>query len=319
MTNPTGKTVLFRMNGVSYAFMREIGCVNCPQCSADKPRANTSGALIIQSEWASHRQTEHVLLFDCGAGVVDSLIDFGVTAVSHVFVSHNHIDHYATLHALNAGQRRSGGASFEAIYATPGTFANGPGKLFHWLEDLHQPVMPGRTLHLGLGINLQVTPVAVYHGPYAYEPVNWVVEFGHRDAGTYRKLLLCWDLLHLVPRYAPEDADAHYDGAMTDADDLNDTHVELLRGADELFIDSNTVTPQPQSGHTSVDAALRFYIPQMKPKRTWFVHYSGHEDPFGPLSDDGLQAWLDTHKGDYALPDADLRVAQHGMTLVYGV
>ena len=52
----------------------------------------------------------------------------------------------------------------------------------------------------------------VWHGPKARDPVIWVVEFGDPAAGTHRKLILAWDMLHLVPRYPGDDADAAYRG-----------------------------------------------------------------------------------------------------------
>jgi hypothetical protein len=61
------------------------------------------------------------------------------------------------------------------------------------------PVTPGN----GLGINLEVTPVPVYHGSFAFEPVIFVVSFdgGNSTPNSRRKLVLCWDFLHLVTRH----------------------------------------------------------------------------------------------------------------------
>jgi hypothetical protein len=56
-------------------------------------------------------------------------------------------------------------------------------------------------------------------------------------------------------------------------------------------------------------------IPLLRPKRTWLVHYSGHEDPFGPLSDADLQIRLDHDKIAHGLAAHDLFVAHHGMAL----
>ena len=318
ITQPT-KTVLFRMNGVANAFMRELGCKNCPQCSPQKPRANTSASLIIKSDWARHRQTEYHLLFDCGHGVVDSLIDFGVDYVTHVFLSHNHSDHTMGLGRLNATQRRSGGQTLSALYATQGTWDAGPSNIWPWLEEYLQVVRAEQPLELDLGVGLRVTPIAVYHGQFAPQPVIWVVEFGSAADNSYHKLVLGWDMLHLIPRYAAEDADAHYNGEISPHAALIPQHAALLANADELFLEANTLTPQPQTGHTSVQAALRFHIPAMQPRRAWFVHYSGHEDPQGPLSDDGLDSWIATHQANYGLGATPIALARHGMTLAFVV
>jgi hypothetical protein len=69
----------------------------------------------------------------------------------------------------------------------------------------------------------------------------------------------------------------------------------------------------------SIEAGFRFLIPELQPKRTWVVHYSGHEDPGGPLSDQDLQHWINREKSCYDLGSADIWLAQHGMLLAYEV
>ena len=87
------KIIQFRMNGVRNAFLRELGCLHCPQCGEEKPRANTSGSLLIYEAGKYRRELETHWLFDCGSGVVDSLIDNRVTTVNRIFISHSHSDH----------------------------------------------------------------------------------------------------------------------------------------------------------------------------------------------------------------------------------
>jgi len=318
MAAKPGKTVVFRMNGVCNAFIREIGCHSCPQCSADKPRAQTSGSLVVKSSWKNRRQTEYHVLFDCGIGVVDSLIDFGISTVSHIFVSHNHLDHIAGLDRLVNGQKRSGGPVPLDVYCTQGTWDEGPHRLYPWLSLNHKLVAPAKTDRLSLGIDLRITPAAVYHGRFASEPVIWIVEFGSESDNTHHKIVLGWDLLHLVPRYSSEDKDAHYAGTTVSSTVLVSPHDALFQDVDELFLAGNTITPQ-DTGHMSIETALSFLIPSIQPKRTWIVHYSGHEDSFGPLSDEQLQDWLNKNKRAYGLDNHDILVAQHGMTLVYNV
>jgi hypothetical protein len=323
-------TVQFRMNGVSYAFLRELGCHPCPQCSAVKPRANTSGSLFVH-DWTKRRAVvEHHLLFDCGAGVVDSLIDHGVSGVTQILVSHRHADHLLDLDRLVTCCKRSGQPMPLNCYCTGQTWLEGPMSLFPWLPLRHRAVTPDRPVHffaagkedraLGdLGIGLRVTPVAVWHGTNAREAVVWVVEFGHRDGGSYRKIILGWDLLHLIPRYPGEDADDYYDGPCRDSNVLGADHAGLLQDADELFLDATHWNPRPKTGHTSVAAALRFHVPVLQPRRTWLVHYSGHSDPWGPLDDDDLQGRLDREKRHTAAADCAIVVARHGMTLSWVV
>lgn len=340
------------MNGVSNAFMRELNCAPCPQCSDDKPRANTSGSLLIKTSSGFERH----LLFDCGIGVVDSLIDFGIRRVDYIFNTHNHFDHVAGLDRLLNSLRRnpSGGQPKTPLfYSTSGTWNKGIlepyGYLANWVEwrNINPQVASGASVPLeDLGIGLSVTPFPVYHGPYAYEPVIFVVEFGSGD--TRRKLVLCWDLLHLVMHHpAPPDdwfkvrrAVPGSHGYPTDdrpqlpeqqmlytaldnpteglgPEDLTDRH-KLLFGADEFIVEGNTALPNFCTGHISIIGAMEL-VRRSKPKRTWVVHYSGHEDCWGPMSDEELQNWINVEKRYRGIEDQDIRVARHGMTLTYAL
>ncbi|MCA9443985.1 MAG: MBL fold metallo-hydrolase, partial [Candidatus Omnitrophica bacterium] len=304
------KSVLFRMNGVCNAFMREYGCRDCPQCSEKKPRAHTSGSLIVRDGEEAHH-----LLFDCGMGVIDSLYEFEAPYVTHLFLSHNHLDHIAEIDFLMNTQPRTGGPAKPPVYCTEGTQREGPGGRFPWLDLDYRRVTDGIPIEIGLGISLRVTPFRVYHGPTASEPVNWVIEFEDPREHETRKLILAWDLLHLIPRYPLEDRDEHYRGPTTGYRNLSDAQASLLRGADALFIEGNTLTPQPQSGHTSIETLLRFHIPQIRAKENFIVHYSGHEDSEGPMSDADLQGWLDSHKREFGLVDWRIELARHGTLL----
>jgi hypothetical protein len=311
------KTILYRQNGVANAFMREYGCRNCPQCSVKKPRVHTSGSLIIKSDWESHRKEEYHLLFDCGAGVIDSLMDFGAPFVTHIFFTHNHWDHIAEIDPLVNTQARSGGPENPPVYCTQKTWETGPNGRFPWLGLNHQSIHPYEPIELDLGIGLKVTPVPIYHGPTAFEPVHYVVEFADPDTQEKRKIIIAWDLLHHIPRYPLEDRDNHFKGEETVETAFLPQHKDLLTGADALFIEGNTLTPQPDTGHTSIQTLLKFHIPQYAAKRNFIVHYSGHEDPGGPMSDESIQDWVDLHKGEYGLADAEIKMMPHGLLLTF--
>jgi ribonuclease BN (tRNA processing enzyme) len=359
--------VIVRVNGVSHAYLREIGC-DCPRCAQHRPRANTSASILINPTADQHDGGYH-LLFDIGSGVLDSLMSRGVRRVDAVFNTHNHSDHIAEIERLVSSQRRTSQRNGTPdvpirFYATHGTWTSGVGAIFPRVANAldwvnlsphvisQQPLRPAGDA----GIDLRLTPVPVYHGPSAFEPVGVVVEFGSGPA--YRKLVFCWDMLHLVTQHpAPDDATPRYaagtllrpalpgsHGYPTDdyhqlapeqyaeryrhlpapadlaPDALLPEHA-LLHGADEFFVECNTATPQPQTSHGSVLSALHL-LRRVKAKRLWIMHYSGHEDSFGPLTDGALEAWAHARKaeiGDEALSSTPVMVAQVGTEIGYHV
>ncbi len=333
MSPDSQKTVLFRMNGVAAGFLREYGCRSCPQCSSSKPQAHTSASLFIKKGWDEHRETYHHILFDCGLGAIDSLIDFGSPWVQQLFISHGHAYHSLGLDRLVWGQVRHGGATPIEVYCTVETFKAGPKRIYPWFCEpmdgkppllQHYAVNPLTPILLGLDINLRITPVPVYQGQSAPGAVIWVVEFGEIETQTYKKIVLGWELVHFIPRFPSEDRASTYtdDNPTTEQMHLADIFGNLLSNVDELFFDGNTITPRADTNHMSIEAGLRFLIPETNAKRTWIVHYSGHEDPGGPLSYAQLQDWVDQAKQDKfrnLVAGKDIRIAQHGMQLCYCV
>lgn len=359
--------VIVRVNGVSHAYLREIGC-DCPRCAQHRPRANTSASILVNPA-ADQPDGQYHMLFDIGSGVLDSLMSRGVRRVDAVFNTHNHSDHIAEIERLVRGQQRASQRNRTPevpirFYATHGTWTYGVGAVFPRLSSAlewvnitpnvtsREPLRPND----GLGIDLRITPIPVYHGTSAFEPVGFVVEFG--SGAAYRKLVFCWDMLHLVTQHPAPAADAPRDGAGTllrpalpgshgyptddyqhlapevyaeryghlpapadlAPDALLPEH-ELLRGADELFVECNTATPQPQTSHGSVLSALHL-LRRVKAKRLWIMHYSGHEDSFGPLPDGALEAWAQARKaeiGDPTLLATPVMVAQVGTEIGYHV
>lgn len=106
--------------------------------------------------------------------------------------------------------------------------------------------------------------------------------------------MLGWDLLHLVPRYDGEDQDSRYQGPT--ADSLHPSHRVLLE-ADLLVLEGNTLAPHPDTGHTCIETGLRFAIPPLRRRGpVWFLHYSGHEDSHGPMSDTHIRKEIEARQ-----------------------
>lgn len=304
--------------GVGNAFLQQIGSAKFGGMGA---QANTAGALIIRQGETKIPPIRWVVLFDCGHGVVQGLIDRDIPWVTHLFLSHSHLDHLLEIDALVNGQRRTGGPIPLPCYCTEGTWKGGPGSHFPYLAPRQLQFMPATPLEpisLDLGINLRVTPVPVWHGPRALDAVIWVLQFGGTEGRRPWKLVLAWDLLHLIPRYPGEDADLAYDahfggnGPRATGEQLGEIHRDLFKDVDELYLEGNTRRPHPETGHTCIETGLHFYIPKIAPKCAWIVHYSGVEDSSGPFAADQLQEWIAERNNGFKV-----RVAREGMERVF--
>ncbi len=329
--------VWFRINGVGAAFLREPG-YHYPQDADYRLVANTSGSLLIEQggQLAFH------LLFDCGLGVVDSLLKADIGKLTHVFISHNHPDHFLELDRLFQGYRRAAARAEQPFrvpcYCTQGTRACGPDKLFGYLRWDRHDVVPGVPVipwafrgqdHFdtpGLGVKLRVTPISVYHGNPAIvpDPVIWSIDF--RLQGVSRRIVLGWDFLHFIPPYAGQDIEHAprrlYNGP-TSQEQLTALHAETLSRADLLVLEANTLYPKPMTGHTSLEANIKATIPLLQPRGpVWFVHYSGMEPyalppdlPEHPLSDADLKSIIAKIQQNHPPADGyDLVLAQPGDT-----
>jgi phosphoribosyl 1,2-cyclic phosphodiesterase len=291
---PTNITeLLLRVNGVQAAFGIELGFAS-PRADegrqADPYRqANTSFSLVQLRDGQVVRHT----LIDVGMGVVPSLLDFevthGVHVVHEVLITHPHFDHFAQLDWLSMALLRNGRKDQPRplpIYATRACWETGPNAIHRYLAERSdfRPLEPGSPIVLG---EVAFMPFAVDHGPKAPGAVGWVVQHSNR------KIVLTGDFLNV-----PNEDDPR------------------LVAADVCFMDANTWHPADWTGHSSVLGNLRL-IDKWKPKRGYFVHYSGYEDRerageaiHGPLTRGQFRDEL--HR---VRPDLDLRLADHGMIL----
>jgi ribonuclease BN (tRNA processing enzyme) len=280
-------------------------------------RANTSVSLII-------RRREELLLHvlvDAGMGALNSLLDFQyqtrVNRVDALLLTHPHFDHIAGLDWLANMVRRSNVPEQPKplpLYCSLPCYEEAIGRRFVWLKDLyrHRPLDSGQTVRIEGrdGAALDVTPLAVWHGPTAPGALIYRID----DQLHQRHIVLAWDLLRL--------ADGVDDGP--------------LRDADLLFIDSTSWHPQTagddpaatknhNTWHGSIEEWLSL-IPVWHPKRTYLIHYSGSSDVHphpdcpdpawaqikGPLSESELESQVRRVAEKLKL---DLRVARHAMLI----
>lgn len=296
--------------------------------------ANTSASVLLRDP-QSGRILLH-LLFDVGLGVVNSLeagsLETGAADVDALFLTHPHLDHYAELdrlaHGLRGAHRARGDKDFKLpVYCTAPCAERvlGPNGAFYWVaaQDgpaFHHPVIPCEPVEFSAGgETLRVTPVSVYHGPFAQGAVVYVVQ------GCGKKVIFGWDLLRLVE--APEQPLEHERAMFVTA--LPVAQADLVRDADVVFLDATTWHPRPQMGHISILEGLAL-SQKWQTRRLYWVHYSGNEDwtvrttPLNPVADlPGVQVlrpltdpelhWLAGRVS--TLLDRDVRYAYPGLTI----
>ncbi|NUQ65193.1 MAG: MBL fold metallo-hydrolase [Pirellulales bacterium] len=292
MTEPATE-LLLRVNGIQAAFGIELGfdSQRANEGRADDPyrQANVSYSLLQRRNGRIVRHT----LIDVGMGVVPSLLEFEVThgacVVHDVLLTHPHYDHFGQIDWLSMALLRNGREDQPRplpIYATRACWEAGPNAIFRYLAERSdfRPVEPGIPVVLG---DLILTPFAVDHGPKAPGALGFVAQYGKR------KIVVSGDFLH-VP----------------------DEENSLLFEADVCFLDANTWHPAEWTWHQSVLGNLRL-IEKWKPRRTYFVHYSGYEDRNhpnhginGPMGRDRFCRELHHVAGE-----SDIQLARHAMLL----
>jgi len=320
LSSDSESELLIRVNGWHAAwpgdFWQEPGHDVALRSDAYR-RANTSVSLLIRR---GDKLLLHVLV-DVGMGALNSLLDFQYQAhinrIDALLLTHPHFDHIAGLDWLANMVRRSnvtGQPKPLPLYCSQPCYEEAIGRRFVWLKDLynHRPLQSGKAIRIegGEDAALELTPLAVWHGPTAPGAMIYRID----DEQHQRRIVLAWDLLRL-------------------ADGVDDTP---LHDVDLLFIDSTSWHPQTagddptaaknhNTWHGSIEEWLRL-LPVWKPKRTYFIHYSGFSDSNphkdcpepawasinGPLSEHELETQLRSAGESHGL---DLRMARHAMLI----
>ena len=285
--------LLLRVNGIQAAFGFELGSESprVEEGRGGEPyrQANVSYSLVQRSGGEVRRHT----LIDVGMGVMPSLVEFershGVHVVHEVLITHPHFDHFAQLDWLSMALLRNGRSDQPRplpAYASQACWDAGPNRVFPYLAERSEfhCLQPGNAVALG---DATITPFAVDHGPKALGALGFVVQHGGR------KIVITGDCLRVCNEDDP-----------------------LLFGADVCFMDANTWHPADHTSHQSILADLRL-AEKWRSKRTYLLHYSGHEDrnyPHDPIHEPISLARLE-EEVRRASGSRDVRVARHGMIL----
>jgi phosphoribosyl 1,2-cyclic phosphodiesterase len=287
-----GTELFLRVNGIQPAFGIEFGFANerADEGRTDPYRqANVSYSLVQRREGKVIRHT----LIDVGMGVVPSLLEFeashDVHVINEVFITHPHFDHFAQLDWLSMCLVRNGRDDQPRPlpnYASQACWEAGPNTTLKYVGERSdfRPLEPGTSVALG---DITITPFAVDHGPQVPGAMGFVVQ--HAD----HRIVISGDFHH-VP----------------------DEDNSLLFDSDVCFLDTNTWHPVELGRHQSVLGNLRL-IEKWKPKRTYFIHYSGYEDrdhgddPInGAMGMERFREEVQRVSGDH-----DVQPARHGMIL----
>ncbi len=280
-----------RVNGLDNAYIREFGC-DCARCARRTRAANTSMSLFAEDERGE--LLSHVL-FDAGAGVMDSLLEYPPLQVTPrldaVVLTHWHADHTAELTRLcntwSRSRRRRGEPSPRVpVWCRTGS-ATWLERLYPHLHlsglDLHHfgGAEPMGTLLDGFGLELpgvKITPISQSHSTADLNPerpaealpccAGYLLEFSDHEVGDH-KVGLLWDL----------------DASNLWLEDPSSEAVRRLRGADHIFFDSNTwaysASPDGRPASHASFALIQRFARVLEPKQSWLVHLSGHEDAPG--------------------------------------
>lgn len=268
------------INGIEHAFLKEFGC-SCARCNEKRKRANTSISLLLLE---NNLPKLHVL-FDLGMHVVDSLCDipyfknYNNIRLDWIVLTHWHPDHVLELNRLCETwerhlQREKKPWEPIKIWCRSGTALwlekNYAYELRNFLElvlsdEYYQPGIVLKKLPLGLR-KLDIIPITVSHFPGdinfedSYMPccASFVIKYKNNKA------VLLWDI------------DNRNDWIINPSSKEENKTVRLISNAKYLFIECNTWNVE-STGHSTF-SKIKQYIKALKPKKTFLVHLSGHED-----------------------------------------
>jgi ribonuclease BN (tRNA processing enzyme) len=272
------------INGFDHAWRREIGC-RCERCLRTDHTANTSISLL---GFEQQQLTFHAL-FDAGAGVADSLLQLedlqNTPRLDWVLLTHWHPDHVADLARISTSLRRSRQrlglpSQTSNLWMREGSATWLERQQPHALRDFQvvtslEFFTKGHLLEqIALQISdLQITPITLahssadLHAPHMEERLSCCAGFVVQTPDF--KAALLWDM----------------DATNTWLEQPSAVEIqafEALQDCDLLFVDCNTwdyhqdIHGNPAS-HASFSQITRIAC-RLKPKQTFLMHISGHED-----------------------------------------
>lgn len=127
---------------------------------------------------------DHDILIDCGTGVGDLELE-ALKRIDHIFITHSHIDHIASIPLLvdSVGEDRGYPIT---VYAIPETLSILRAHIFNWLvwpdfttiPDRHRPFLRFQPLELGESIRLGGRSVTAFPAQHTVPAVSYCIDSG---------------------------------------------------------------------------------------------------------------------------------------------
>jgi len=277
------------VNGAGNAFLREFGCP-CSRCADRENRATTSVSVVARDDH-NGKILWHALV-DAGPGVVESLVNAlppEEARLDWLLLSHWHPDHTLDLNRLCETARRTSRRRGQNFARIPTWCREGTGKWlqknysYEWYRCL-DPRVAGESHPPGVLMDpvptgipaIRITPFSVSHVGADLNPENFKEPLSCSASFVIetprKKAVLLWDL------------DNRNDWILKPASDDQRKAVEKISSPHLLFIDCFAWTVEEMHGfnmgHLSF-MTVRKYAKVLKPRETFLVHMSGHEEGEG--------------------------------------
>lgn len=148
------------------------------------------------------------ILLDCGTGVGDLELD-ALASIDHIFITHSHLDHIASIPLLvdSVGEMRGVPIT---VYATPEILRILRAHVFNWLiwpdftaiPDRRRPFLRMQPLRVGESMRLGARTVTVLPALHSVPAVAYCLDSGHGQLVYSGDTAYCPDLIAAINQCA---------------------------------------------------------------------------------------------------------------------
>lgn len=149
---------------------------------------------------------DHDILVDCGTGVGDLELD-ALKRIDHIFITHSHLDHIASIPLLvdSVGDQRGYPIT---VYATPETLRILRSHIFNWLvwpdftsiPDRHRPFLRFQPLKVGESVRLGTRTLTALPAHHTVPAVSYCLDSGNAQLLYSGDTAYCPELIAAINR-----------------------------------------------------------------------------------------------------------------------